>query len=96
MSLFEGLTQYDPKDSSPTPGVATHWEASEDLKTWTFHLRDNAKWSNGDPVTARDFAYAYQRMLSPKLASEYAYMLFCLDGRKRFWPARPPILPPSA
>lgn len=84
LSLFEGLTQYDPKDSSPTPGVATHWEASEDLKTWTFHLRDNAKWSNGDPVTARDFAYAYQRMLSPKLASEYAYMLFCLDGAEAF------------
>lgn len=84
LSLFEGLTQYDAVDSSPVPGVATHWEASEDLQTWTFHLRQNARWSNGDPVTARDFAYAYQRMLSPKLASAYAYMLFCLKGAEDF------------
>ncbi|MCC5025467.1 MAG: hypothetical protein J6386_22985 [Candidatus Synoicihabitans palmerolidicus] len=84
LSLFEGLTQYDPQDSHATPGVATHWEPSADLKTWTFHLRPDAKWSNGDPVTAEDFAYAYQRMLSPKFASEYAYMLFCLDGAEAY------------
>ncbi len=84
LSLFEGLTQYDPKDSSPVPAVATHWEATKDLQTWTFHLRDDAKWSNGESVTAQDFAYAYQRMLSPKLASEYAYMLFCLEGAEAF------------
>lgn len=84
LSLFEGLTQYDPVDCRPTPGVATHWEPSADARTWTFHLRRDARWSNGDPVTARDFAYAYRRMLSPGLASEYAYMLFCLDGAEAF------------
>ncbi len=84
LSLFEGLASYDPVDATPIPGVATHWEASEDIKTWTFHLRSNAKWSNGDPVTAHDFAYAYQRMLSPKMASEYAYMLFCIEGAEDF------------
>jgi oligopeptide transport system substrate-binding protein len=84
LALFEGLTQYDPKDSSPVPAVAHSWEASPDLQTWTFHLRDDAKWSNGEPVTAHDFAYAYQRMLSPKLASEYAYMLFCLKGAEDY------------
>ncbi|MCF3650381.1 peptide ABC transporter substrate-binding protein [Synoicihabitans lomoniglobus] len=84
LALFEGLTQYDPKDSHATPGVATHWEASDDVKTWVFHLRPDAKWSNGDPVTAFDFVYAYRRMLSPGLASEYAYMLFCLEGSEAF------------
>ncbi len=84
MALFEGLTAYDPRDVSPMPGVATHWESSDDAMTWTFYLRPEAKWSNGDPLTAQDFAYAYQRMLSPNLASEYAYMLFTLDGAEEF------------
>ncbi len=84
LALFEGLTQYDPKDSHAIPGVATHWESNDDATTWTFHLRPDAKWSNGDAVTARDFAYAYQRMLSPGLASQYAYMLFCLAGSEAF------------
>ncbi len=84
LALFEGLTQYDPKDSHPIPGVATHWDSTPDAKTWTFYLRDNAKWSNGDPVTAHDFDYAYRRMLSPALASEYAYMLFCLTGAEDY------------
>lgn len=84
LSLFEGLTQYDPVDSHPIPGVATHWDSAADAQTWTFYLREEAKWSNGDPVTARDFAYAYQRMLSPALASEYAYMLFCLTGSEDY------------
>jgi len=84
LSLFEGLTQYDPVDSHPVPAVATSWEPSDDLQTWTFHLRPEARWSNGDPVTAHDFVYAYQRMLSPRLASEYAYMLFCLSGAEDY------------
>ena len=84
LSLFEGLTQYDPVDSHPIPGVATHWDSADDAQTWTFYLREDAKWSNGDPVTAHDFAYAYQRMLSPGLASEYAYMLFCLAGSEDY------------
>jgi len=84
LALFEGLTSYHPQDVSAVPGVATHWEASEDAQTWTFHLREDAKWSNGDPLTARDFAYAYQRMLSPKMASEYAYMLFPIKGAEEY------------
>ena len=84
LSLFEGLTSYHPETVTPVPGVATHWESSEDAQTWTFHLRDDAKWSNGDPVTAGDFAYAYQRMLSPNMASEYAYMLFPIKGAEDF------------
>lgn len=84
LALFEGLTSYHPQDVSAVPGAATHWEASDDAQTWTFHLREDAKWSNGDPLTARDFAYAYQRMLSPKMASEYAYMLFPIKGAEEY------------
>jgi oligopeptide transport system substrate-binding protein len=77
-ALIEGLVAEDPKDLSPAPGVAERWEVSPDGVTYTFHLRENARWSNGDPVTAGDFVFSFQRMLSPKLASPYAYMLFCL------------------
>jgi oligopeptide transport system substrate-binding protein len=84
IALMEGLTQYDPQDLHPVPGVADKWEVSSDGLTWTFHLRDSARWSNGDPVTARDFAYAYQRMLSPGLGSEYAYMLYSLKNGEAY------------
>jgi len=70
IALFEGLTVYDPKDLSPKPGVAERWELSPDGTVYTFHLRP-AKWSNGDPVTARDFEWSWKRVLDPALASEY-------------------------
>ena len=84
INLMEGLTAMDPKDAHPVPGVAEKWEVSPDNLTWTFHLRADAKWSNGDPVTARDFAYAFQRILSPNLASEYASLLHCLRNAAAF------------
>ena len=71
-ALFEGLTQYDPKTAEPRPAVAERWEVTADNLTWTFHLRSTAKWSNGDPVTAEDFVYAFRRILMPGLAAEYA------------------------
>jgi oligopeptide transport system substrate-binding protein len=84
INLMEGLTAMDPADAHPVPGVAESWDVSADKLTWTFHLRANARWSNGDPVTARDFAYSYHRMLSPGLASEYASLLYCLRGAEEF------------
>ena len=84
MAFFEGLAQYDPKTCEPVPAVAERWEVSADNLTWTFHLRANAKWSNGDPVTAHDFVFAYRRMLSPKLAAEYASFLFALKNGEAF------------
>ena len=84
MALFEGLAQYDAKTCQPVPAVAERWEASPDGLTWTFHLRANAKWSNGDPVTAGDFVYAYQRLLSPGLGAEYASMLFVLKNGEAY------------
>jgi oligopeptide transport system substrate-binding protein len=84
LGLMEGLTAMDPTDAHPVPAVATRWETSADQLTWTFHLRPDARWSNTEPVTASDFAYAYQRILSPGLGSEYASLLHCLRGAAEF------------
>jgi oligopeptide transport system substrate-binding protein len=72
--LFEGLTTIGPNDDT-VPGVASSWEVSADGKTWVFHLRPEARWSNGDPVTAADFVYAWRREVDPKTAAEYAQAL---------------------
>jgi oligopeptide transport system substrate-binding protein len=66
--MFAGLLVLDPH-AEPAPGVAETWDQSPDHKIWTFHLRKNAKWSNGDPVTAADFVYSFQRVVDPKTAS---------------------------
>ena len=84
MAFFEGLTQYDPKTCEPVPATAERWETSPDGLTWTFHLRKTALWSNGDPVTAADFVFSFQRMLSPGLGAEYAYMLFALKNGEAY------------
>ncbi|MEM8633653.1 MAG: peptide ABC transporter substrate-binding protein [Pseudomonadota bacterium] len=84
-SLIEGLIAYHPDDDSePYPGVAESWESNDDYTVWTFKLRDNAKWTNGDPVVASDFVYSWQRMLSPALGSEYAEMLYVIDNAISF------------
>jgi oligopeptide transport system substrate-binding protein len=75
-ALFEGLARRDAKTMRPAPGVARSWEISPDGKRYTFHLRDDAKWTDGHPVTASDFVYAWKRLLDPKIASEYAYIIF--------------------
>ena len=85
MALFEGLTQYDPETCEPVPAVAERWEPSPDGLTWTFFLRDNARWSNGDPVTAQDFVSSFQRILSPRLGAEYAQMLYVLANGEAYY-----------
>ena len=80
-SAMEGLTRVD-ADGKAQPGVATSWEASEDLKTWTFKLREGSKWSNGDEVTAKDFEYSWNRTLAPETASEYAYIMEDVESFK--------------
>src|SRR5690606_11657779 len=76
LALFEGLVTVSPDSSEPEPGVAESWNISEDSLVYTFHLRKDAKWSNGDPVTADDFVFSYKRILNPALGSKYAYMLY--------------------
>ncbi len=83
-ALFEGLTAFDEKTATPVPGTAERWETSADGLTYTFHLRAGAKWSNGDRVTARDFAWSFERYLSPALASIYAYTLWPIRGAQDF------------
>ena len=75
-SLFEGLVNLDLRTLEPIPGVAETWELSPDGRVYTFRLRGDARWSNGDPVTAGDFVYAWRRILTPGLAAEYAYLLY--------------------
>ena len=70
----DGLYQMD-KDGEAVPALAADTQISEDGLSYTFKIRDDAKWSNGEPVTAQDFVFAWQRAVDPKVASEYAYML---------------------
>lgn len=79
-TLFEGLTDLDPVTHEPVPAVAERWDLSADGLVYTFHLRTDATWSNGDPVTAHDFVYGWRRILSPRLAAEYSYMLWVIKN----------------
>ena len=68
----------------PGPGVAKSWDISPDGLTYTFHLRDNAKWSDGTPVTAHDFWYSFRRCLHPSTGSEYSYELWYLPNAENY------------
>lgn len=81
--VFEGLTVKAP-DGTIAPGMAETWDTSEDGLTWTFHLRDGVQWSNGDPVTAADFEYAWKFALDPNNASQYAYQMYYLENGQAF------------
>ena len=82
-TLLEGLTSYDAQGKAQ-PAVAERWDISPDGRTYTFHLRNNAIWSNGDRVTAHDFVFSWRRTLLPETASEYAYQLYYIRGAKAF------------
>jgi oligopeptide transport system substrate-binding protein len=77
--MMMGLTEDGP-DGSPVPGIATRWETSPDGLTWTFHLRHDARWSDGEPVTADDFVFGLRRLLDPNTASVYAYLAYVLKN----------------
>jgi len=77
LALFQGLTTRNAKGDI-IPGIAESWEITPDGLTYTFHLRPDAKWSNGDPLTADDFLNSWERVLNPHTTSEYSYQLFYL------------------
>src|SRR5688572_28899543 len=79
-ALFEGLTDYDPKTLAPVPAVATRWESSADGRVWTFYLRDNARWSNGDRVTAGDFVRSWERTLKIGPLAPHTELLTNIEG----------------
>jgi len=83
-ALIEGLVAEDPVDLHPVPGVAESWEVSADGRIYTFHLREDARWSNGDPVTAEDFVLSYKRILTPSLAAEYSNMLYYMVNARDY------------
>lgn len=83
-ALFEGLTVFDEQSALPVPGVAERWEFSPDGLTCTFHLRPNARWSNGDRVTAHDFVFSIQRALSPRLGAPSSYLLWALKNAEAY------------
>ena len=80
-ATFDGLTRTQP-DGTPVPSAAEKVDVSDDLLTYTFHLRD-AKWSNGDPVTAKDFEFALKRVIDPKTAANYAYQLYYIKNAEK-------------
>ena len=84
LALLEGLVGWHPEGQRLIPGVAASWEQSADGKTYLFRLQEDAKWSNGDAVTAADFVYSWSRALSPALGNNYAYMLYYLKNAERF------------
>jgi oligopeptide transport system substrate-binding protein len=84
LALFEGLTALDEATGQPVPAAAERWEVSGDGLTYTFRLRPGARWSNGDPLTAADFAWSFRRILTPALASEYSYMLWPIRNARAY------------
>ncbi|BAC14923.1 dipeptide ABC transporter dipeptide-binding protein [Oceanobacillus iheyensis HTE831] len=82
-NLMEGLTRLD-QEHVAGPGVAESWDISEDGLTYTFHLREDANWSNGDPVVAEDFVYAWKYMLDPANASSAAFLAYFIEGAEAF------------
>jgi oligopeptide transport system substrate-binding protein len=83
LAFFEGLVAEDPQ-LNLQPGVAEKWDVSADGLVYTFHLRADAKWSSGDPVTADDFVQSYKRMITPSLGAEYSYMLWHVVGAEDY------------
>jgi oligopeptide transport system substrate-binding protein len=83
-SIFEGLVNKHPETLEPIPGVAERWTISDDGLVYTFYLRDNAKWSDGSPVTAHDFHYSWRRFLDPMTAAEYAYQAWYIKNARNY------------
>ena len=83
-AVFEGLTFRENETLRPVPGSAASWETSPDGLRWTFSMRPEAVWSNGEPVTAHDFVWAWKRLLEPSTASEYAYLLHFVRHAEAF------------
>jgi len=79
-ALFEGLTDYDSKTLAPVPAVATRWESSHDGRVWTFYLRENARWSNGERVTADDFVRSWERTLKIGPLAPHTELLSNIEG----------------
>ncbi len=81
-AIFEGLTDYDPHTLTPVPAVATRWEPSNGGRVWTFYLRDDARWSNGELVTASDFVRSWRRTMRIGELAPHTELLANIEGAK--------------
>jgi len=79
-ALFDGLTKLDPRMARPIPALAERWDISPDGRVYTFHLRTNAVWSTGEPITTADVVWSWMRALSPATAGDYVDQLFRIRG----------------
>src|SRR6266511_1628701 len=100
-AIFEGLTDYDPRTLTPVPAVATRWEQSSGGRVWTFYLRDDARWSNGDLVTASDFVRSWRRTIRIGDLAPHTELLANIEGANIEPPgaaavARMPAMPPQS
>src|ERR1700730_4694366 len=84
LALYEGLTEIDPVTALAIPAIAERWEPNSDNTEFTFYLRRNARWSNGDPITAHDFVYSLRRGLAPSLAARSAYLAYYIEGAQAY------------
>jgi ABC-type oligopeptide transport system substrate-binding subunit len=84
LALYEGLVEYDPQTLEPVPAIAERWETNSDSTEYTFYLRRNARWSNGEPIMARDFVYTMRRGLDQKFASRAAGQAYYIKNAKAF------------
>lgn len=84
-AIYEGLVRWDNETFEIMPAAAESWEISSDRRTYTFRIRPNARWSNGDPVTAHDFHYSWQRALLPDTAADYTQLLFLIEGAEDYF-----------
>jgi ABC-type oligopeptide transport system substrate-binding subunit len=84
MALYEGLVEYDPKSLDAIPAIAERWEINNDSTEFVFHLRKNARWSNGDPINSADFIYSLRRALSPEIASRTANLAYNIKNAQAF------------
>jgi len=88
--LYEGLTNMHPETLRAVPGMAERWEISKDGRTYTFHIRKNALWSNGEPLTATDFEYSWRRFLDPDSPAKYAQLLWLVVKGKDYMMGKAP------
>lgn len=97
-AIFEGLTDYDPQTLAPVPAVATRWEPANGGRVWTFYLRDDARWSNGEPVTAADFVRSWRRIMKIGDLAPHTDLLANIEGAGKRSPVTPgqPSKPGSA
>jgi oligopeptide transport system substrate-binding protein len=84
VALYEGLVEYHPKTMEPIPGVAESWKSNSNASEFVFFLRKNARFSNGDPITARDFVYTFRRGLNPALASRVAFLAWEIKNAEAY------------